>query len=81
MSKDNLTDRREDADERANKAKKVDYSTKMKQIMEKLEQKKLRLFQLSEDVFDVNQEYMSMNDELRILKGKYSKNDKTFFIV
>ena len=78
MSEDNLTDRREDADERVNTAKKVDYPTKMKQLMEKLEQKKLRLFQLSEDVFDVNQEYMSMNDELRILKGKCSKNDKTF---
>jgi hypothetical protein len=58
--------------------RKVDFRTKMEQLNESLNKKKLRFYTLSEEVFDVNQEVLSKSDELKELKNKYSKNSESF---
>jgi hypothetical protein len=58
--------------------RKVDFRTKMEQLNDSLNKKKLRFYMLSEEVFDVNQEVLSKNDELKEFKNKYNKNSESF---
>jgi len=75
MSEDHHSSERE---EEAPKAEKMDSETKMQHLQEKLSAKKQRFYMLSEEIFDVNQECLSKNDELKILKDKYSKHNKLY---
>lgn len=56
----------------------MDYQTKLEILKQTLEKKKHRFYTLSEEVFDVNQEYLSKNDELRILRGMCSRNQESY---
>ena len=75
MSEDHHSSERE---EEAPKTGKMDSETKMQHLQEKLSAKKQRFYMLSEEIFDVNQECLSKNDELKVLKDKYSKHNKLY---
>lgn len=57
---------------------KVDGATKLAQLQEQLAKRKQRFYTLSEEVFDINQECMSQNDELKEVKEKCAKNNQIY---
>lgn len=57
---------------------KLDREGKMKVLQEKLAVRKQRFYALSEEIFDVNQDCMSKNDELKSLKSQYAKHNKLY---
>lgn len=57
---------------------KVDGATKLAQLQEKLTNKKQRFYTLSEQVFDINQECMSKNDEMKGLKDQCARNNEVY---
>lgn len=65
-------------EEEAQHIPKVDYTTKMAQLQEKLASKKQRFYTLSEEIFDINQECMSKTDDLKVLKEIYVKHNRMY---
>jgi hypothetical protein len=60
------------------RARKVDLATKLQLLHDSLAKKKLRFYTLSEEIFDVNQEYLSKSDDLRGLREKYQRNHEAY---
>ena len=72
---ENRSDREEEVDR---PKPKLDREGKMKVLQEKLAVRKQRFYALSEEIFDVNQDCMSKNDELKSLKSQYAKHNKLY---
>lgn len=55
-------------------ARRVDLQTKLANLKDSLEKKKEKFYALSEEIFDVNQDYLCKSDDLRKLRQKYRRN-------